>query len=326
MKKTLLSLALGACAFLNAQTPPQLENPGFEYWETVLVGNGPATTSEPVDWSGLKTSDDPSLAQLSPDGTLTQDVGRGGTGYSVKLQTIYTLGVPANGGITNGRFHAPQNLNPEEGYIYTDTTDGNWNLPYSWKPDSLVGWYKYAPTGNDKGKFEAIMHDGYGALPLFINGVHDVTANRVGRARYDWTASTNGQWVRFAVPFHWDDTRNSDYILVIATAGDSTISENNSTVWIDDIELVYNNLSVDEYDYNKDFTVYYDNERIFVNMKAKSFETYSMEIVDMTGKVVSKQQVNSNTATEVQNLYNKGIYFCRINTGTRFITRKIVKQ
>lgn len=326
MKKTLLVLALGACAYLNAQTPPQLENPGFEFWETIPVGSGPATTSEPVNWSGLKTSDNATLAQLAPDGTLTQDVGRDGTGYSIKLQTIYTLGAPANGSITNGRFHAPANLNPEEGYIYTDDSDGQWNLPYSWKPDSLVGWYKYDPVGNDKGKCEVIMHDGYGALPLVISGVHDVTANRVGRARFDWTASTNGQWVRFSVPFYWDDTRSSEYALAIITAGDSTISEDLSTVWFDDIELVYNNLSIDEYDYNKNFTVYYDNERIFVNMESKTVEKYSMEIIDMTGKIVSTQNVNSNTATEVQNLYNKGVYFCRINTGSKLITRKIIKQ
>lgn len=324
MKKTLLTLALGACALLNAQTPPQLENPGFEYWETFNVGGGQSTASEPIEWSGLKSSDDPSLAQLSPDGTVVQDVGRGGVGSCVKLKTIYTLGVPANGSLTNGRFHAPQNLNPEEGYIYADSTDSRWNLPFSWRPDSLVGWYKYEPTGNDKGKCEVILHDEYGALPLFIQGVHDVTANRIGRARYDWTATTNGQWVRFSVPFNYDDARTPSNILAIVTAGDSTISENNTTVWVDDLELIYNNLSVDNYDYNKDFTVYYDQENVFVNMKSKSFETYEMQVIDMTGKVVSSQKVNSNSATRIENLTNKGIYFCRLNTGSKFITRKIV--
>ncbi|MEZ4936388.1 MAG: T9SS type A sorting domain-containing protein [Crocinitomicaceae bacterium] len=324
MKKTLLTLALGACAFINAQTPPQLENPGFEYWETVQVGNGTATTSEPIQWSGLKTSDDPALAQLSPDGTVTQDVGRGGVGSSIKLETIYTLGVAANGSITNGRFHAPQNLNPEEGYIYSDSTDEDWHLRLSWRPDSLVGWYKYEPTGSDKGKCEVILHEGYGALPLFIAGVHDVTNNRIGRARFDWTASTGGQWVRFSVPFNYDDTRGARFVLAICTAGDSTISENHSKVWVDDLELVYNNLSVDEYDYNKDFTVYYEQESVYVNMKAGSHETYPVEIIDMTGKIVAKQNIQSNTATLLENLYNKGVYFCRINTGTRMITRKIV--
>ncbi|MCB0479068.1 MAG: T9SS type A sorting domain-containing protein [Crocinitomicaceae bacterium] len=324
MKKTLLSIALGACAVLNAQTPPQLENPGFEAWETIQVGGSSSTALEPVQWSGLKSSDDPSLAQLSPDGTLTQAVGRDGTGYSIRLETIYTLGVAANGGITNGRFHAPQNLNPEEGYIYTDSTDDKWHLRFSWRPDSLVGWYKYAPTGQDKGKCEVILHTGYGALPLYIQGVHDVAANRVGRARYDWTATTNGQWERFAVAFNYDDSRTPDFILAICTAGDSTISENGSAVWVDDLELVYNNLSVDTYDYNKDFTVYYDQDLVFVNMKSKSVETYPMEVIDMTGKVIATQKVNSNTTTRIQNLYNKGVYFCRINTGGKMITRKIV--
>lgn len=328
MKKTLLSLVLGLSYLSLAQTPPQLPNSGFESWENIQVGA--ATIQEPEGWSGLKTMDDISLAQLSPDGTLTQDVGRDGTGFSVRLETIYTLGVPANGGITTGRFHAPQNLNPEEGYIYTDSTDSRWNYPCSWRPDSLVGWYKYEPTGNDQGKIEVLVHDGYGALPLAVyddnmNLVHDVTANKIGSARYNWTTSTNGQWVRFSVPFSYLNNRVSTHFLVIATAGDSTISEDESKVWIDDLELVYNNLSVDDFDYNKAFTVYYANGGdIYVNMESKSTETYGLEIIDLTGKVVSRQKMNSNSQTLLNNIDSKGIYFCRVNTGNKIITRKIV--
>lgn len=321
MKRTLLAFALGLGASIYAQVP-QLPNSDFELWEDIQVGA--TTVQEPVSWSGLKSSDEPSLAQLSPDGTLTQDVGRGGTGYSVKLETIYTLSVPANGSMTNGRFHAPLNLNPEEGYIYTDSTDARWHFRCSWRPDSLVAWYKYDPTGNDKGKIEFVLHVDYSALPVFISGVHDVAANRVGRARYDYTTTTNGQWVRISTPFVYDDSRSPTFMLGIITAGDSTISENNSKVWIDDIELIYNNVSIDEYDYNKDLTVYYDMENVFVNLQSKSIETFEMEVIDLTGKVVQRQKINTNKQTLVNPISNKGIYFLRVNAGNKFITRKII--
>jgi hypothetical protein len=153
-----------------------------------------------------------------------------------------------------------------------------------------------------------------------------VIANRVGRARYDYTAGTSGQWVRISVPFVYDDNRTPEYILGIMTAGDSTISENNSKVWFDDIELIYNNLSVDEYDYNKDLSVYYDNSDVYVHMKSKSVESFDMEIIDLTGKVIQRQKLTSNGHTLINSISNKGIYFCRVNTGRKFITRKIVIQ
>jgi hypothetical protein len=43
--------------------------------------------------------------------------------------------------------------------------DSKWNTPFTDKPDSVVGWYKYAPSGIDKGKVEVILHTGAGQNP-----------------------------------------------------------------------------------------------------------------------------------------------------------------
>ena len=52
-----------------------------------------------------------------------------------------------NGVATNGRLHP--DMNPELAYIFTDTLDNMWNTPFSTRPDSIAGWFKYAPQGND---------------------------------------------------------------------------------------------------------------------------------------------------------------------------------
>ena len=46
--------------FLTAQ---QIENPGFEDWEVIA---GPPDFTEPVNWSTIKTSDNPAISGLSP--------------------------------------------------------------------------------------------------------------------------------------------------------------------------------------------------------------------------------------------------------------------
>ena len=74
--------------------------------------------------------------------------------YSLEMTNVTTFGIVANGTVTNGRIHA--DFNPSLGYVFTDQTDDTWNQSFSDTPDSLVGWYKYNPTGSDKGKVEAI--------------------------------------------------------------------------------------------------------------------------------------------------------------------------
>ena len=42
----------------------QVENPGFEEWEVVV--SGPPDIIEPVNWSTIKTGDDPNIVPFTP--------------------------------------------------------------------------------------------------------------------------------------------------------------------------------------------------------------------------------------------------------------------
>ena len=105
--QTLLLFVVFLSAMASAQT--QLENPGFELWEDILVSD-PDTIREPIDWSSLKTSDDPTLSSLAPVVlTRSQDAHTGD--YSLELTNVKSF-IVANGLATNGRVHPNINTDP----------------------------------------------------------------------------------------------------------------------------------------------------------------------------------------------------------------------
>jgi hypothetical protein len=224
----LYSLVFASFTALGAQlfAQQQFQNPGFETWE-----NEGTATAEPVNWSSLKTSGG-GQASAAPV-VITKDTGRNG-GSSVKLENKSAFGITANGILTNGRVYAPD-FNPENGYVATVSTDDRWNTPFSSRPDSLVGWYKFLPTPGDKGKVEVVLHKGTdcrlpeGATPNDI----------VAMARFDMVQSA-ASWTRFSVPFTYLSADTPDYILAVITSGDSTQALVGSLAWFDDFELIYN--------------------------------------------------------------------------------------
>lgn len=201
----------------------QLENGNLELWENVGTA-----TEEPVNWSSLKTAD--ALASTAPQ-VISRDAGRIG-GYCARLEVKSVFGVAANGIMTNGRVHA--DFNPNNGYVYTDATNAQWHTNFSSRPDSIVGWYKYAPQNSDIGKVEVILHVSEGRLPF--NGYEQ---NLIGRARYD-ISGASADWVRFSKEFSYYNGDTPDFLLITVAAGDSTLSKNGTLLWVDDLELIYN--------------------------------------------------------------------------------------
>lgn len=298
MKKPLLTVSFLVISHLFFGQ--QLENANFESWENVG-----SPTVEPIDWSSLKTAD--ALASTAPT-VVSRDVGRNGTGYSVKLETKSVLGIAANGILTNGRVHA--DFNPANGYVFTDPNNASWNTAFAFRPDSLVGWYKYAPQNNDKGKFEVVLHTNEGKLP----GMN--SANVIGAAKFNATQATS-TWKRFSVPFQYATSGNPSYALAVATSGDSTISQNGSIIWFDDVELVYNESSANTLEINQEkIYAWKNNDKIYFS---EVFEQAHVQISTMDGKVMFSdkmtQEITWNQPT--------GIYLIDIFVEQKRITRKV---
>lgn len=231
MKRSLLfSLSLLTASILFGQA--QIENPGFEgAWETGGDING--ASSEPEQWSSLKSAD--ALAWATPVVAFQETNDPHSGTYCIRLKaTDSGFGPIAAGLLTNGRVHA--DWNAENGNVFTNEGNANYNLAFTDRPDSVVFWVKHSPVGGDQSKFEIILHDDTddGELPHDGN-----TANWVGKARITMDA-TYTTWTRIAVPFVYFNNSTPDYLLCAISAGDSTIAIEDTEMWIDDIELIYN--------------------------------------------------------------------------------------
>lgn len=303
MKKTILSITLSCVAFFSF-SQQQLENAGFELWENVG-----SPTVEPEEWSSLKTAD--ALAATAPT-VIARDNGRPGAGFCLKLETKSVFGIAANGIASNGRIHA--DFNPENGYVFTDATNAEWHTVFTSRPDSLVVWYKYAPTGNDKGKVEIALHTGAGQLP----GI--AASNFIGSARANFTSSTNGQWMRASVPFGYGSTANPEYILTVVSSGDSTVSQNGSTLWVDDIQLIYNasTASLAQNAFEKS-VIFITEETLHLKELPEGVE--EVLIYDAAGK----RLIKTHETSAISFPYPAGIYHVCVKMPSGVYMRKISK-
>ena len=292
--------------FTNNYAQQQLQNPSFESWD------GSGATLEPVDWSSLKTSDNAFLAQSAPQ-VLFQDAGRTGN-HSVRLENKSALGIVANGILTNGRVHA--DLNPSNGYVYTDASDSRWNTPFSSRPDSLVGWFKYQPAsagGNtDKGKAEVFLHKTENGQ----NPVGNTAENIIGKARFDMTETAN-DWKRFSVPFQYSSSENPEFILVVLTSGDSTNAINGSVAWFDDLELIYNVSAINSASKQDIQMAQIGNQISIKNMAQGS----SYALLNALGQTIVS---GTSKSSEVKiPMSETGVYFVRIASTDGVVTRRI---
>jgi hypothetical protein len=223
-----LFFAIFAILFsIAAISQQQPENPGFENWEDVGLNE-----DEPLDWSSIKTAD--VLGGFAPYVWEQSTDAHTGT-YSVKLFNVQAFGVVAAGTLTSGRIHA--DFNPDNGYAYTDEGDSQWNMPLTQKPDSVVIWAKFSPMGGDTAAVKALLHNGYAQLP-------DPTFNNwISLAQINIPNETT-TWTRFSAPFSYFNGNTPEYILFVLSAGGAGATVG-STVYFDDIELIYNRLSLD---------------------------------------------------------------------------------
>jgi len=301
MKVVILVTFLLAIFVANAQ--PQIENSGFEAWDGVG-----SDTEEPGQWSSIKTSDAGSFVNgLAPQVCYQSSDAHTGN-YSTRLISMATLlpNVYANGTLTCGRVHA--SLTPSEGYVFTDQGNTNWNQTMTSRPDSLTGWYKASPVGNDPGKAHAIIHIFDSELPDQGN-----SANWVGEARFDLPGSTVNSWTRFSVPFDYYNAISPSFILLVLTGGDSLLTNENTEALFDDVALIYNvtplpstSVAYVTPSLGFDFTVNFVS-----GGTPNSSMDFNVELSDASGNFASPTIIGSTNTT-----LNIGIINCTVPAGT----------
>jgi hypothetical protein len=311
MKKVIKLLFLLLCLnlYLIGQ---EVENGGFEAWE-----NAGTVIDEPVDWSSIKTSDNTSLNGVAPVIWGKSTDAHAGD-FSLKLFNISPFaGIIVAGTMTNGRVHS--DFNPDLGYVFTDPQDSRWNTPFTVRADSLVGWYKFYPVGQDFGRVQALLHVGYTRIPDNADSV-----NWVGKADfYMQPGVTIDAWTRFSVPFTYYDDRTPEYILFILNSGNGTTPVEGSWALFDDIATVGEHQSVDYHELTVN-TVYFSNNTLYLNnLPAGFLQNATVEIHDLTGRIVGQAPITGTSVSFGSVSFNKGIYLVRIISESGTVSSKI---
>lgn len=238
MKKLLSILFLAAFA-LTANAQYQVTNSNFEQWESVSGG------VEPVHWSSFLTASGGYASTVNAVQLVkSTDVRPGSTGTnSAKITARKVLGsIIAQGNMTTGQINGgSMSASDASGnYNWTNTSDPDFNMPFTGRPDALRVWIKYYGNNSSHpyGKISAFLHgNGYYQDPNTANTGKLV--EKIGEARKGDFTSTNG-WVQMTVPFVYSSTNRPSYALVsFSTNVDPGQGTANDYMFIDDMEMLY---------------------------------------------------------------------------------------
>lgn len=289
----------------------QLENRGFENWE-----DAGTVKDEPVDWSTIKTADDPGIAAVAPVTFDRSDDSHSGN-YSLKLYNVNVFGIIATGAITNGRFHAEFNL--DLSYSYTQADDPKWHTPFTWRPDSLTGWFKFYPKEDDRAQFKVILHVDECKLPE--NGT---LPNWIGMAVYVTEPGvTYDNWTRFSVPFDYYNDELPEFELTVLNSGDSTSAVDSSWLLVDDLQLIYPASGISEHRIAEPFLTIAQS-RLQIDLKDPSEYTNQwFYLINANGQTILTRQLD-NSFIELKDNVLPGIYVAVLKGKTRQYSQKIM--
>ncbi len=305
----IISFFIGGASYLSAQS--QFVNPGFEEWEE--IGLGPDII-EPVNWSSIKSTDDPNLNNTAPVVWGRSDDAHSGN-YSLYLFTMNLFGLKVPGTITNGRIHS--SMIPDSGYTYTDLNNAEWHTKVANKPDSLVGWYKANPMEGDFAKVKIVVHKEFIKVSQFQD-----TTSFIGSGTMFLSGEPVTEWTRFSVPIHYYSNEIPKYILVTISSSKGTDGIEGSELWLDDLKIVYNGLG--EVEKNPDnLHLFAADNSLNVLVTGSKNEEYLLQVYDMSGKLQLTKSGRINQKNSFNYNLSPGIYIISISYGDKILTQKI---
>ena len=244
----------------------QVRNSGFEgEWDS----NG-----EPLYWNSFNTATGSFASMVATNEQLRESslTRPGSTGSkSAMIASRYAVIAKANGNLTTGRINAGSyDAANAANHNFSDPTavdNDNFLCPFVGTPDSLVVWAKYRPAdGNianevNQARVSAIIHNNQRYQDP--EGGNDYTNVKVATAAHNFAGVENYGWQRVSTQFDYSETLaadNAKYILVSfstnatpgggTTAGGFTGTTRRDSLWVDDLEMIYNSrlssLTVDD--------------------------------------------------------------------------------
>ncbi len=286
MIKKLLSLS-AMVALISANSIAQT-NMGFETW-------GPTTTStsNPTGWETFNLGN-----YGGPTSTTAETASPGAGAKSAKL--ITTTGYAALLGVGNDTIPGMVSLG---GDLLNGKALGG--VPYTLKPSSIDLLFKSTPTGGDSCLFVAqLKHFDAASGTNIIDGQAYLIVN-----------TTVSSWTSYNAVFNYVTSSTPDTLVMYALSsfsGNGSVAHPGSTFWIDG--LVINGatgIQQTALSGNK-IAVYPNPASSSIRIALNDNEATSINITDITGKVVKTKNVTSNVVSiDVENL-PVGLYIYQV--------------
>ncbi|HTA28296.1 MAG TPA: T9SS type A sorting domain-containing protein, partial [Bacteroidia bacterium] len=300
MKSVITSIILiFSLTLLHAQYNAATPNNGFEYWTHVSSNGG--YDDPDSSWSCLNPTTAITMNYTCYKDSLNPHSGR----YDAHLITESVFSITAPGALTTGRINT-----------FTQTISGG--LPYTLRPDSMIGWYKYSSVSGDNGDCEFYL---FGATH----------ADTIGQAFFSTPKSTVGTWTRFSLPIIYGSLATPDTALwIFSSSINQAGAQVGSQLYIDDLGLIINsslgvnniadaeNITTGPNPTNGPFSI--EN-----NSNSKSLV---LNLFDITGRKVNEEKVGAGVNSLNLSGMPQGIYIYSIqdNQNATIKTGKIVIQ
>lgn len=263
---TVMSVSAG-----NDTKKPQIIGGNFEKWHTAKYNE--FTSQEPDGWHSFMSAK-PGNSTLgnackNTHTYTSNEVRPGSTGsLSVKLTSgIVKVGisVPANGTLTTGRLIAgsatasstKNNSTSDPSSTEKDGAGNPFYAPLTARPDSIVAWVKFKQgTLKDKDKdykyatISAIIHDN----TKYQDPEDKTYKNVVAKAQNAKIESNGFKWQRISIPFDYESYKANNVephniLITFSTNAKPGVAskdaDNPDVMYIDDVELVYNDYYTD---------------------------------------------------------------------------------
>ena len=205
------------------------------------------------------------------------------------------------------------------GTINTTNKSINGGIPYTLRPDSMIGWYHYLSVSGDNGDCEFYL---FGATH----------ADTIGQAFFKTPTSTVTAWTRFALPIKYTSSATPDTALWIFSSSLSNASaQTGSQLFIDDIGLVFHDTASAVKNINK-----YDNISVWptpttgpvsVNNGTGS-SSLMFTLVDISGRKIEEERLSEGVNNFDLAGLSAGMYIYLIQDGANAVvkTGKIIVQ
>jgi len=254
-----------------------LPNPGFENWTTV------SNYEDPDDWHTLNAS-------TAFVGVLTAQKASGTDAHSgnfaIHLTTKSVFGQTANGLATTGTID-----------VQNQTITGG--LAYTLRPDSITGWFKCAPVNGDNGFVDFVL----------LDNANDT----VGFADFTTPTTSVSAYTYFSVPITYRSgaTPVLSRTTISSSAGYNSVV--NSTMYIDDLALIFNPNKVAELPAGSKALFSFMNSSIELLVNTSIDHRKSIHLYDSNGKLVFSSGFEARNMTFQLSFLAKGIYMIQLN-------------